>query len=141
GAIKMVQTFKHVSLRALCAGTVNFTGEPFEYGPFECGAGFSCFFGSSSMIRTDFDVTLRGPAKWNASYLGKDSTISSPQILFCNFGITIPFILPVLASHITPELAIKAGPISFRPSGRQQYHPFGGPLGPLVSATLLGTIK
>jgi hypothetical protein len=140
GNLKMVQNFKYVSLRAQCRGTLNFIGKPFEYVPYECGAGFSCFIGSTATIKADFDLTFRGPVEWNALYIGKDSTISSPQILFCNFGVTFPFILPVLSSHITPQIAIKGGPIALRPSGRQQYHPFGSSLGPLIAATLFGDI-
>jgi hypothetical protein len=140
GTVKMVQTYKYVSLRAHCMGTLNFMGKPFEYIPYECGAGFTCFIGSTATIRTDFDLTFRGQVQWSALYLGNDSTISSSPILFCNFGVMIPFIPPVFSSHITPQIAIKAGSIALRPSGRQQYHPFGSPLGPLVSATLLGDI-
>ncbi len=140
GAIKLAQNFKYISLRAQCRGTLNFTGKPFEYIPYECGAGFTCFIGNATTIRTEFDLTLRGPVQWNALYLGRDSIISSSQILFCNFGVTIPFILPIFSSHITPQIAIKGGPIALRPSGRQQYHPFGCPLGPLVTAKFFGDI-
>jgi hypothetical protein len=140
GALKMVQNFKFVSLRAQCRGNLNFIGKPFEYVPYECGAGFSSFIGGTATIRADFDLTFRGPVEWNALYAGRDTTISSPQILFCNFGVTIPFILPVFSSHISPQIAINGGPIALRPSGRQQYHPFGSPLGPLIAATLFGDI-
>jgi hypothetical protein len=140
GTLKIVQNFRYVSLRAQCRGNLNFIGKPFEYVPYECGAGFTCFIGNTATIRTDFDLTFRGPVEWSALYAGRDSTTSSSQILFCNFGVTIPFILPILSSHLTPQIAIKGGPIALRPSGRQQYHPFGSPLGPLIAATLFGDI-
>jgi hypothetical protein len=140
GSLNLTFPFKTVDFKLWSSGNIIFTGEPYEYVPYECGIGCTHYFRGASTIQTDFNLTLRGPVHWSATYAGKDSTRTSPRLLFCDIGITIPFILPVLSSHISPELAIKAGPVCLDPSRRERFHPFGSKLGPLVSVTLTGNI-
>jgi hypothetical protein len=140
GSLRFSLPVKSLLCETWSNGQLNLKGRPFEYVPYEFGINFLHCFKGLNEVRTNANLTLRGPVSWNASYYGKDSTLTSPRLFFCNFGISIPFILPILSSHITPELVINAGPICLSPSGRQRYHPFGGELGPLISATLNGSI-
>jgi hypothetical protein len=140
GSLRFSLPVKSILFEMWSNGQLNLKGRSYEYVPYAFGIDFSHCVKGLNVIKTNANLTMRGPVNWNASYCGKDSTLTSPRLLFCNFGVSIPFILPVLSSHISPELVIKAGPIGLSPSGRQRYHPFGGELGPLISATLNGSI-
>lgn len=140
GALRVAFTSESIKLNLWGSGTIIFKGVPFEYVPYECGLGFTHYLRGATMIQTDFNLTLRGPVHWNAQYSGRDSTRSSSRLLFCDIGLKIPFILPILSSHVSPELVIKAGPICLHPAKRLRYHPFGTKIGPLVAVSLTGNI-
>ncbi|MBN1601073.1 MAG: hypothetical protein JW915_05655 [Chitinispirillaceae bacterium] len=140
GALRMAFSFESIHLNLWSSGNIIFKGVPFEYVPYECGLGFTHCFRGTNTLQTDFNLTLRGPVQWNAQYSGKDTTRSSSRLLFCDIGLKIPFILPILSSHVSPELVIKAGPICLCPAKRARYHPFGTEIGPLIAVSLTGNI-
>jgi len=101
--------------------------------PLESGLKIRYLSGTDMQNLYETSITYRRPYSLNLIDDGKAVTRESPQLLFLNFHVRVPFISPILYNHLKPSVDFEFGPWHLINGTRVQFHPYGNLAGPAVS--------
>lgn len=101
--------------------------------PFESGITIRYLSGKVLKNLYETSITYRQPYTINLIEDGRAIKRTSPELLFLNLHVRVPFISPLLDNHIKPSVDFEFGPLHFINGSRVQFHPCGNIAGPAVS--------
>jgi hypothetical protein len=101
--------------------------------PLESGLTIRYLSGTVMQNLYEASITYRRPYSLNLIDDGKAVKRESPQLLFMNLHVRVPFISPIFDNHIKPSVDFEFGPWHMINGERVQFHPYGNIAGPAVS--------
>ncbi len=110
-----------------------FKGVLAENLPLESGFKIRYLSGTGIQNVYEASITYRRPYSLHLVDDGWDVERESPELLFLNLHVRVPFISPILDNHLKPSVDFEFGPWHLINGKRVQFHPYGNIAGPAVS--------